>query len=343
MGVTCQILIRRPREGVHKAGETVTGIARYATDVAEEYKDIVLSFVGKGICSWTETRHTTKGIESVTYTGTDVYTAQYISIHDRGPEPTFILPVGRYEYRFRFFLPKDIPPSFENDVCSIKYKLALKFEKPNSFNIQHKTYGSEVNVFGYVKAESAEGNIYFGLYKTLFKPFSKKVSEANLKGELSKTLFNPGQSADLHYEVTNDTDVTIPSVKTELICHTTYTANCGRKKQSDTTIKECTVETPSVPDNAIANMSNTIPILPHLYSIQNCRIMVKKYKLKVTVRFPIPFFNASTEIPIVIGEVYGDYDVERSVQETVKKPPSYLEANKSDKKNCTSGSTKFYT
>lgn len=355
MGVTCQILIQRPREGVHRAGRPVVGSVKYAVDEPTEYKDIVISLVGEGECSWTESRrnivvgsnhnrHNRHGhVEQhhdqrhKTYRGTEVFIANYTSILNKQPGCTAILPVGTYEYQFRYMLPKNIPPSFNDSICTITYQIGIKFEKPSLFKF-HKKFTTAFNVYGYVEPVSLEGNTLFGLEKSLLRPFSKRKHMINLKANISSTLFAPGQNADIVFAVTNDSDVKITSIKTELVCYTTYFANCGRKKESKKFIKESTVETLSIPADAVANMASVMQVQADLYSIQNCRIIKNEYKLKVTLRLPIPYTNASMELPIVVGEKRNERNTEvaffagqvpgpsvQAVERLANGPPSYWE------------------
>lgn len=322
MGVFAQILINRPRRG-HRAGTPVTGVVRYIVDEPGRYKDIILSLIGKGKCEWSE-RH---GKTTVYYSGKEVFTEQHLSIHQKGPEDAFILPIGTYERPFTFVLPNNIPSSFKNKTCTIAYKLVLKFERPGFFSI-HKKFHTEIKVIGDVHPIKPDGITVTELDKTLFTPFKKRKNLINLQAETPNSVFRPGEGVVVNYKVTNNTDIIIPTVKAELVCKNTYIANCGNKKKSTKTISECTVEMPSVPDNAIANLASTIQIPDHLYTIQNTRIMTIEYRIKVTLRLPMPYINASTKIPIVIGERQGAYYEEFNVpnpEDGVAEPPSYFE------------------
>lgn len=312
MGVMCRIMIQRPRENVHTAGGAVLGTVQYSIDEPTEYKDIKLCLIGKGECTWSESRqrHGRRGGTNRKYfKGTEVYVATYISILNKHPGLTAIILPGTYEYNFRFMLPDNIPPSFKNSTCTIAYQIKIKFKKQAFFSI-NKQFTADLTVYGSVEPAGPEGNVSFGLEKTLLRPFSKRTQMINLKADILNTIFSPGQNADISFTVTNITDVKLTSLKTELLCYTTYIANCGRRKETSKTIKESTVETPSVPADAVANLTSVLPIQAHLYSIQNCRIMKKEYKVKVTLRLPVPYINASVEVPIVIGEMRGNRDNE---------------------------------
>lgn len=335
MGIFCQVLINRPRNGLHKAGQPVTGIVRYTVDEAARYKDVVISLIGKGKCSWQKSRknHHKGRNETRTYIGREVYTEQCISLHNKGSDGAFVLPIGTYERPFSFVLPNNIPSSFKDNTCTIKYKLVIKFEKPNFLSV-HQKFDLEIDVIGNVHPIALEGRTVTELKKTLFKPFKKRKHHVHVETEIANTTFKPGNQVKINFKVTNDSDVVVPSVKAELICNTTYTSDCGRRKKRYKTINECTAETPSVPDNAVANMSSAMLLAGYLYTIQHSRIMFNEYSIQITLRLPMPHINTSVKIPIVIGEKYGEDDVEMYMPGTeLEEPPSYFQVMNEDKED----------
>lgn len=300
MGVFSQIIIKRPIEGFHRPGSKVNGVIKYAIDEPTEYKDIVLSFIGKGQCKWTVSSGNGKKSQSTTFIGTEQYFSEKINFIE-GQEKTVTLKPGSFGFPFEFSLPFECPSSYKDDTCTIKYEIQLKFVKPSFFSI-NKTFNEEVIVQSYVIPPRFEGKAVFGLEKNLLKLFSSKDHKINLKTSISNKIFSAGETAELEFAVTNDTDVRLTSLRTELIENIVYTSKSGEQKELTKTVSKLTTETPGVPENAKANMSTAIPIIREYYSIQNSSIIYRKFKLKVTVRLPIPYINDSVEIPIIIGE-----------------------------------------
>lgn len=329
MGVICQILIKRPREGFHRPGSKVSGIIKYVIDEPTEYKKIVLSFIGKGKCQWQVTTGSGKNRRTTTYTGTEEYFTEKINIIE-SKEKIIALKPGSYECPFEFLLPIECPSTYKDDTCTIKYEIQLKFVKSSFFSI-NKRFNTEINVQSYVNPTIIEGKTIFGLEKKLLKLFSSKDHKIYLKAAVSNTIFSIGEAAELEFTVTNDTNVKLTSVRTELIEHNIYTANCGTQKGSEEIISKLTKETPSVPENAIANMSTSIPMVHECFSIQNSRIISRMFTLKVTVRLPIPYVNDSVGIPFVIGERRREI-VTEPAEEYLEDPPSYWEVMNEDDK-----------
>lgn len=336
MGVTSQILIYRPRKGIHQAGGPVTGIVKYAVDQPVRYKEIIISLIGTGKCVWEERKRRGDKDVTIIFTGRENYVEQHMSIHEKGPEGDIILPTGCYERPFTLMLPNNIPSSFKSNTCTIKYKVVLEFVNPSFFSINEKV-DTQFDVIGNVQPDMPEGPVGIELEKTLFSLFKKNKTRVHLQTEISNSIFKPGENVQLNYKVTNDTRKIISSVKAELICKKTYTADCGRRKKHTKTLSQCTVDTPSIPNHAVVNLTSMMPLPSFLYTIQNTRIMKNKYSIKVTLRLPMPYINASVMIPIVIGEKYGADDM--GFYETahlVEQPPAYFQVineGKEDKEN----------
>lgn len=323
MGVHCQILIQRPRDGVHKAGGTVSGSVRYAVDEPFEYKYIIISLEGEGLCIFPSLKPSLTLSQTCMGEHDFVRETKYISPGIR-QEKYCILPVGTYESEFNFVLPKNIPYPYKDNLCKLTYRIELRFETPSIF--KRKEFSAPINVLAYVTPNLPEENTAFGLEKTLIRPFSQKTHTINLKGKISNTFFTPGQNAELSFAVTNDTDTAIYSIESKLVRYTTYRGDCGRTKENVAIIKESAVETPGVPANGIANLTSVMPVPENAYTIQNCKIIQIQYRVRVTVRLYMPYTNASTEIPVVIGHKYIDENTEVASAVTEKSGCSFAEA-----------------
>lgn len=339
MGVTCQILLDKKPEGIHRAGQTVTGSVKYAVDKQTAYKAVTLSLLGTGNCSWRETDSNKK---STTYSGSEEYITIHVDLLQKVQESGLLDTGTVYEYPFEFHLPENLPSSFKNHTCTIAYRIQLKFEKPEFFSI-NKVFSTEIPVYGYVEP-TVEGPIIFGLEKTLMKLFATQKPVINLKAEITKTCLTPGENAHLAVVLTNDSHI-VPSVKTYLFCHIKYTANCGRTNSSYLRVKDCSSDRAEVPEQGVAKLSQTIPTSPSLYSITS-KVMTIEYRLKVTVRLPMPHVNAFVEYPLVIGERRGRVSEEGvealgekgelsagfvEPRENTDDPPSYWEVMCEDK------------
>ncbi|KAG6460216.1 hypothetical protein O3G_MSEX011837 [Manduca sexta] len=323
MGVSCQILINKPKGG-HSPGQSVNGVVKYALDQPLEVNCVMLSLIGKGYCRWSESKTVNKKRRTVYYTGKEEYYKTSINVIEKNSDEVQIIPVGSYEIPFEFFLPLGIPPSFKGYHGYVSHMLRLKFKRPGIFKID-KRFFSEFPVRSCINGE-AEGPLVFGVEKTLTKPFSKRKHVVNLKVNIDKTSLTPEDKAHLDLVVTNDTSITITDIKSELIQRITYTANCGRTNVCDKILKQSTVKSTSIPNDAVANLRQEIATLPDMVSI-NTKVIKVEFKLRVTVRLPLPHLNAPVEIPIVIGE-----KLEREESPEDDPPPSYWEVMNEEEK-----------
>lgn len=256
---------------------------------------MTLSLLGTGKCTWTvKSKNASK-----TYRGSE----EYVIIHLDLLKTQKALEIGAYEYPFEFFLPETLPSSFKDSVCTIAYKIQLEFEKVNFFSF-NETFSTDITVQGCSYVEpTVEGPVVFGLEKTLLKLFSAKKNVINLKTEIAKTFIIPGENVQLTSVVTNDTDVA-PLVRAELFCFTKYTADCGTTKTSNIEIKNTCSDIIEVPAYGKANISQIVPISPSLNSITT-KVMLKEYRVRVTIRLPLPHVNAFVEMPVLLGKRKG--------------------------------------
>lgn len=318
MGVTCQILISKSREGVYRPGDSVEGVVKYAIDEPTEYKDVSLSLLGQGKVSWSE--------DESNYYNAENYIQFHDNITNKRPEQIIILH-GVYEHPFNFYIPDSIPTTFKDPVGSIIYFIQLKFVRPNLFSF-NKIFTAQIPVYGSVDLLNPDGRPFseeptiFGLEKTVPALLPTRKPVIKMKAQIEKTRLTPGENAHLTCEVVNQSYVDVTGVKAELYCYTAYTANCGRTRKNCIKLKNCEVEMPGVPAGKQQSFAFVLPTLPECYSIQYSKIISKEYKVRVTVRLPMPRVNASAEIPVAIGERGGA----RAVDDSDLCPPSYYEA-----------------
>ncbi|XP_061729723.1 arrestin domain-containing protein 5-like [Cydia pomonella] len=345
MGISCKIHLKKSREGIHRAGEPISGILSYAIDEPTEYQTAVLSFVGTAKCLWTEYDLVRKS--SYTYIGNDEFLSLHTNILKKRPEQTITLDVGTYEFPFEFLLPAEIPSSFHDGYGDIKYHVKVKFMKPSFFSFSTK-FEREVTVYGNVNPVTGSESRVYELQKKLFKWFSSIEPIISLKARIAKSFLTPGENALVEVSVANETDTDISDITAELSCRTTYTGErffSTKAKVVDETIWGCGSITPLIPAYKTVQYSCIIPTLPHLYSIQHSKTISKEYFIKVNINLPFPHRTATCTIPIVIGEGRGgdclgiveleddleSYQVlEQTISET-DEPPSYWEVMNEDK------------
>uniref|UniRef100_A0A2A4JQS2 Arrestin C-terminal-like domain-containing protein n=1 Tax=Heliothis virescens TaxID=7102 RepID=A0A2A4JQS2_HELVI len=318
MGAACQILINRTEEGYFKAGQCVTGTLKYPIDKPTRYDSIDISFVGKGRCHWSETDSQGQ---------TDHFSNEevYVSIHQNvfTPVGDEMIEPGDYEYPFEFLLPDDIPSSVKSPNCNIQYKVIVKFAKNKTLSSDYE-YGTEVPVYGYVKPcyLQIKEPLIFGVVKKLLS-FNAN-NKITVKAEIDRTCVNPGESIHLMITATNDSNVAI-TIKSELVHCITYLSSgkVPTKKILTATVTGSEETSPTIKENSVTKLARTVQILDTLYSIQNSKIMIGEYKVKVTIQVPFPHINADVQVPVVIG---WRREEPESLSYPDEMPPSYSEA-----------------
>lgn len=341
MGVMCQIFVRKPEGGIFRPGEEVTGIVKYTFDEPTEAKDIVLSLVGKGSCSFDRVepglgRHL---LRPTFYHETEDYICQNKQILDKSETA---LQQGTYEYPFQFVLPKDIPSSYHDRSemlsivshrCTISYNITIKFEMPGLF--ANKTYNKEIIVSaGFEQPTPNEPRCYEGA-KTLFAPFTSSNNIVRLKGETTKSFYSPSESIKLMITIHNDTDITLDSIRCELVrklllrSKKIYNPSYTIEKCVEKVVEGCWITAPGIPHGEEKSFPVAVPTRP-VCTIKNSKIISVEYTVKVTAVIPFPHTNLSVEVPIVIGEIIEGSRVSPA-NTTSDEPPPYWEAMGEDR------------
>ncbi|PZC71167.1 hypothetical protein B5X24_HaOG213945 [Helicoverpa armigera] len=321
MGIKSEILIQIPRERKHITGEPIRGIVKFHLDKETVFKNISLSFIQKSYCTWVESarayeerfvfpvRHRLKVGNIYRFDGQENKVLEKIDFLDKETNQNVKLKFGSYEYPFEILIPEELPPSIKTDIGSIKYYFVLKFEKPG-LSIWNKTFKTKVSIYPRIDTSLDDEPVNFTMEKDIT---DKKIS---IKGELEKGSFNSTDERRISFEVTNNSDVTF-DIKTELVSSTKYTDTdpilnhhkfLDQKFEETKTVEEvvgyCTMITPTVPDNSVANMYNILPpILPpeHL-TVRHSKIISREYMVRVTLMLPVPYANDFIDIPVFIGE-----------------------------------------
>ena len=314
MGVQCQILLQKPREGVFRPGEDVVGSFNYFIDQPTKFATIDISFIGKGRCQWSVTEANDK---TVTFISEEEYVNINNNLFSLGDDKE--VPVsGTFTHPFKFLLPYDIPTSINNPTCTIEYKVIATFVKDNYFKTT-ETFDTEVTVYGYVDPCAPEP-LVFGIQKHFFSIFT--TNNCIVKAEIDKTFVTPGENFTITLTADNNSDVPIV-IETELIKYFTYIAKAAYgliRKEVIETVDTTKHSSQALLSRSVTKLVAIVPTLPSLYSIQHSRILVGEFKVKVTAKVPFPYFNTSVELPVVIGERKDHLGVATQGQQ---EPPSY--------------------
>uniref|UniRef100_A0A2A4JQH6 Uncharacterized protein n=1 Tax=Heliothis virescens TaxID=7102 RepID=A0A2A4JQH6_HELVI len=319
MGIKTEILVQIPKERKHITGEHIKGIVKFQLDKETVFKSISLSFVQKSYCSWVENahiyekrflspvRHRPKIGNIYRFDGQENKVIEKIDFLNKEANENVKLSLGSYAYPFEIFIPENLPPSIKTNIGFIKYYFVLKFEKPGLFN-WNKTFRTQLSIYPRVDTSVVGEPVTFKFDKTLIQ------QQISVTGELEKGFFNSSQERRITFAVTNNSDVTF-TLKTELVSNTKYTDTdpgiSDLKFEETKTVEEvvdyCTVKTPIVPDNSVANMFNILPpVTPEHLTVRHSKIISKEYKVRVTLMLPIPYANESIDIPVFIGEEVSD-------------------------------------
>lgn len=327
MGVSCQISLNLP-EGVKiVTGSTLKGTVKFYLDKETVYKTISLALISKLYCDCCCRRKVDKksGDEIIKGKGHKKYTIGKIhflkEINDKIP-----ISAGTYKHLFKFDIPEEIPPSFTNKDFLIRYFLILKFKKFGLFSI-NKEFIYTVTIFPRIPHSVPKAPVNIALDILLTKLFTNIPQYVNVKAKLDSGYLVPSYDSLITCLVTNNSDVML-TVKTELIHVTKYKDCQGVKRIEESVIDECSQISPIVIENSIANMHNIIRILPNMYTVRYSKMVKREFKLKITLKLPMPHSNASIEVPIFLGE-----REPAAIEDQKEASPTYWKAMPEQNKN----------
>lgn len=324
MGVICQIFLQRPPDGIYKPGSLVTGTVKYIIDKETIFKGIVVSLIGEGKCSWSESR--TDGKTDDNYCGTEGIFS-IMKLCNMKLENTTLSP-GQYSSPFKFLLPKGIPPSYEDSYSNITYNIISKLERPGLFKLT-KTFKAEIPVVCTVTPTLPKEPITYGLQKSVYQFFSgKRRGVINIKATIKQSLIAAGENAVIAFTIENKSKIKTLGILICLVETLTYTANSGEKKFITMAVKDCKKQFNLIGAGEV-KIQTRLPIAMTCKTIQNSKVVSRDYKLNITLRLPMPHIDAHLEIPIEIGDEETEIEVAHDTTSD-DSPPTYWEVMAED-------------
>ncbi|GBP60111.1 Arrestin domain-containing protein 17 [Eumeta japonica] len=239
MGVHCQIYLERPPEGVYRPGYAVGGVVKYAINEDTPYRDITVSLLGKGDCDWSE------------------------GAGDSHTEEERLVKKGVYSHPFRFELPSNIPPSYKDHYCSITYCVKLAFERKGLFKF-NKTFRTKIPVVSFVDVTLPREPVICGERKTFSSLLRREDDFIHVKATLKNPSLAPGDTAELHIEVKNNSSKTIRTIKTHLIQELKYIASSGEIDSNPETRRNgiCSRKNDSQFYECVSNTRSFVTVVP---------------------------------------------------------------------------------
>ncbi|GBP60108.1 Arrestin domain-containing protein 2 [Eumeta japonica] len=332
MGVLCQIHLAKPAGGVYKPGSAVNGVVKYTITEDTHYKDITVCLRGEGYCSWSEGTGDSKS----TFYGYEEYVNVANSLLENKTEDGVLVEAGVYDRPFRFEIPRNAPPSYNDYDCTIVYFVKLTFEKKGLFKFA-KIFRTEIPVANFVTATLPREPMVYGAHKTLISLSGK--SHVNMKAIVKKSTLQPGETAELDIEVANESGTKISAIETQLVQEVTYMSDCGNTYSHFVPVKRANHDTEPVKERHTANLNSRIRIPEGHSSIQNSKVLMREYKLRVKAKLPFPYTNLILDIPVEIGDFelkQDDDDMESKPRYNLEllchdAPPSYWKVMQEDK------------
>lgn len=336
MRIECEINLNKTSDAVYKPGKPVSGIISYKVNKRTTFTKIIVSLKGMSYTKITNSLNI--GIIRV-HEETLVDFDTVITDKDK----LFLVPLGSQTVQFYFVLPPNLPSSFEyNDTvmlenidCKIHYYVRIKFIRAGAFEFVKR----------FKKVLLLESNITPSLprnpavhleRKNLASFFSSQQQMVTLKAFIHDSVIGIGGKVKFECEVENLTKLTVKSLNIKLIeVHRFYKTFHGNVKKVSKDV-EGTVEATASISAGQTNLFHFDLNVPYgKVSLENSKVMSRKYYVKIVAVLPSPYKDVVLEIPLQIGctdddgllsEIAcGGSSSVRSQSTSLGAPPSYWE------------------
>ncbi|XP_059055583.1 arrestin domain-containing protein 17-like [Achroia grisella] len=318
MGIFCLINVSKDGNDEFVAEDIVSGLIKYAVDENTTFKKITVSLKGIGRIRIIN-RQTKECPEFTTK-------EEYVDIDNVIVDNEVTLPIGEYETKFSFELPKDIPSSFaycssESDYyikCKIYYYIRIKFDRPGILKLPVR-YKKVFTVRPYLTPSLPKELTMYGKHKKIVKLFSGN-NTISIKAGIENSVISGGETVKFCYEILNDTNVTIKGVQVKLVEAHKFKAKGLHSVKRLNKVEGTQSKTAQIKGGNSQEMDFQITIPTDKATLQHSKIAVRYYYINVKVLLPLLRQNFTLQIPIEVGNT-----VVPEVPETedFEPPPSY--------------------
>ena len=277
-----------PVGGHYSPGSTITGSLIIKVDKPKKYKALEVCLLGTGKVRWTDG----SGYDEITYSASEVYVNQKLTLWRSEDSPNGTFPVGRHTYQFQFVLPTTCPSSYVSRIGNISYEIEglistglFKFDH----KVKHPFTVSEVVSVAPSAGVRFESHKKVGCGPCVF-------GEITYNLQLPSTSFIIGEEIPVSWYMENGSgrQVTLQCSLREEI---KYFAQ--GKCRGNITILSAQSDL-AIPPRSVRDTTIRVPIPPCSPAVTHSNIIRRVFLLVATV--VIPWANDSINaIPVTIG------------------------------------------
>lgn len=342
MEIECEINLHKTSNDVYKPGQPVSGVIRYNINKTTTFTEIIVSLKGKGYVRTMNTYNT-----AIYYDHEETLVDIDNFITEKNKPLT--VPFGSQSVQFYFVLPPNLPPSFKyhdlidmEDVrCKIHYYVRIKFKRAGTFEFT-KRFKKVLILESDITPSLPRNPTVYSERKILNQLFSSGQQTVTLKVCIHDSVIIVGGNVNFKCEVENLTKITVKSLKVKLIekCrfYQSLNGSCVKlSKDVEGTVKA----TASISQGQTHSFNFELNLPYDKVSIENSKVMSRKYYVKILAVLPLPHKDVVLKIPLQIGcvndeELLSDTACGGTLPvhnqpELLDAPPSYWEVMGEDK------------
>ncbi|XP_028162021.1 uncharacterized protein LOC114354004 [Ostrinia furnacalis] len=303
----CQILLTGEKSiiGFYATGEIVSGVVNYEITEKSTFNKIIIQLHGKGKLK-IRAKSLQKSKDNFYYnfeTFEDIEEISLLSSKGITQEP------GKYSLPFSFTIPKNIPPSFaylkrkglHRVKCRIKHQIKVEFASFGTIINSFKKFKKEIYIVAGVRPRVSPLPLIYGAQKSVIQLFNFKKKLITIKVNIQKSILLPGNKIIFDYEVTNDSNVNIITVRVKLM--EVYTLKMDRKRNLTVVVKtsDLVVRSPRIRRRSSYKQSLEIELPRTASSVDFTNFLVlRDYFVYISVVLPCPRRNILLKIPVLV-------------------------------------------
>ncbi|XP_052278841.1 arrestin domain-containing protein 3-like isoform X2 [Dreissena polymorpha] len=296
------IFLNNPQQ-VYYSGQQIDGTVVVDLNEAMKLRCVSLRFEGKANVHWTEQHTTGSGKSRRTETRHYYAHEDYFNFDLMlfGSGQSTLLQAGRRTFPFSFFLPPNLPSSFEGAFGNVRYSLKGKIDRPWKFDHKTKKLFAVVSVLDLNEQTMAMSPAEGGNEKNLCC-LCCKSGPISATFRIDRQGFVPGETIQLSAEICNHSSRKMKASRVRLIMYIMYHAiQKKRSVQQDVAVASHQAILPG--DSDIWNREPLhVPPIPPSYLV-GCSIIDIKYVLQLEVDPAGPAFDLEVPLELIIGTI----------------------------------------
>ncbi|KAL0831583.1 hypothetical protein ABMA28_002368 [Loxostege sticticalis] len=307
MTIECDIWLNGGNsDGFYVKGQTVSGVAEFKISKEQRFNKIIISLKGTGKLRIQQKIKIHQQVRENSYFKYELFEniEEIVQLSTKG---TTYAP-GVYTLPFNFVVPKDIPPSFAYNEkkrgrrikCRIKHRIKITFCQFGVITNSTKKFKKEIYIAASVRPRVTTLPLIYGAQKQIIQLFNFQKKLIYIKVKIESSILKPGDTIKFSYEVTNDSNVNIITVRVRLMEVYTFKAQGKGKTKVAVKTSDLVLRSQRIRRRTSYREALELKLPKTASSVDFAKIVMRDYYVWITVVLPCPRRNIVLKIPVLV-------------------------------------------